>query len=245
MNSERKYLNSPITEAVFEARIVPGVPWDLAIPGLVYDKLKGTFPKRRQVKTVGATLTGGAVATVEFERLQFLQEDELSLVVVSKDLIGVSRLRPYPGWENFRPMAADTFRAYSEITKPVSFQRLGLRYVNQMNFKEKRVALEDFFEFYPFVGKGLPQDHGSFVAGIELPFNDKRDGLRLQLSINPVPPPGSMVSIVLDLDYFLADPTTVGLDDLESWLDQAHSALGETFEGCLKDKMRRRFEEVN
>jgi len=244
MSSERKYKNSPIGEAVCELRIIPGSPWDLAVPGLVYERLKKTFPKRRQVKTVGATLTGGAVTTVEVERLQFMQEDEKALVVIGKDVLAVSRLNPYPGWETYRPMILDAFTAYKEITNPTSFQRLGLRYVNQVNFKEDRIQLEDFFEFYPFVGKLLPQDHGTFIVGIELPFTGGRDNLRLQLATNPAAP-GSKLSLTLDLDYFLMDPTNVGLSDLEKWLEQAHSALAETFEGCLKDSLRKRFQEMD
>jgi len=242
MSSEKKYKNSPISEAVCELRIISGLPWDLAVPGLVYERLKKTFPKRRQVKTLGATLTGGAVTTVEVERLQFLQEDEKALVVIGKDVLAVSRLNPYPGWETYRPMIVDAFAAYREITNPTSFQRLGLRYVNQVNFKESRVRLEDFFEFYPFVGKLLPQDHGTFIVGIDLPFSGGRDILRLQLATNAAAPGSSELSLTLDLDYFLVDPSNVGLNDLEKWLEQAHSTLAKTFEGCLKDSLRKRFQ---
>ena len=238
----RKYESSPIGEAVCELRIAPGTPWDLTVPGLVYQRLKETFPKRRQVKTVGAALTGGAVTTIEMERVQFMQEDERALISISKDSLAVSRLKPYTGWETFRPLILDAFMSYREVTNPTGFQRLGLRYINQINFKESRILLDDFFEFYPFVGKQLPQNHGTFIVGIELPFNDGRDNLRLQLSTNSALP-GSGLSLTLDLDYILMDPTNVDLSNLESWLEQGHSRLAETFEGCLKDSLRRRFHE--
>jgi len=136
----------------------------------------------------------------------------------------------------------DSFRAYGEITNPTAFQRLGLRYINQINFKEERILLEDFFEFYPFVGKQLPQDHGTFVVGIDLPFANRGDNLRLQLATSPLAP-GFKLSLSLDLDYFRSDPSKVAPSELENWLEQAHSSLEETFEGCLKDKLRKRFEE--
>jgi len=237
MPAEKKYNNPPISEAVCEFRIVPGTPWDLAVPGLIYDQLKGSFPKRRQVKTVEATLIGGAVRMQESERLQFLQEDECSLIGVGKDILSVSRLKPYRGWEAFRPIIFDAFEAYKEITRPIGFQRLGLRYINQINFKQERLKLEDFFDFYPYVGKQLPQDHGAFVAGIQLAYEDGRDALRLQLA-NSEAPPGFRLSLTLDLDYFLLDSAKVAVLELESWLDTAHSRLGETFEGCLKDSAR-------
>jgi hypothetical protein len=36
MRSDKKYSNPPISEAVCEIRIVPGTPWDLAVPGMIY-----------------------------------------------------------------------------------------------------------------------------------------------------------------------------------------------------------------
>jgi uncharacterized protein (TIGR04255 family) len=130
----KKYKNSPITEAVCELRIVPESPWDMAVPGLVYARLKNTFPKRRQAKNIAATMTGGAITTFEVERPQFLREDEKALVVVSKDVFAVSSLKPYMKWEAFRPLILESFKAYSEITNPIAFQRLGLRYINQIDF---------------------------------------------------------------------------------------------------------------
>lgn len=241
MNSE-KYKKSPIKEAVCELRIVPGSPWDLAVPGLVYESLKSTFPKRRQAKTIAATVTGGAVTTLEMERIQFLRDDEKALVSISRDIFAVSSLTPYLEWENYRPLILDSFRAYGEITNPIGFQRLGLRYINQIDFKQDRLLLEDYFDFYPFVGKQLPQDHGTFVSGIELPFAGGRDNLRLQLA-TASPAPEHKLSISLDLDYFLLDPVKVGLADLENWLEEAHARLSETFEGCIKDTLRKRFKD--
>jgi hypothetical protein len=45
-------------------------------------------------------MTGGAIATVEVERPQFLREDEKALVTVSKDVFAVSSPTPYMGWQD-------------------------------------------------------------------------------------------------------------------------------------------------
>ncbi len=243
MNSERKYKNPPIGEAVCEIRIVPSSPWDLAVPGLVYDQLRASFPKRRQVKAVQATLMGGAVRTEESERLQLLQADEKTLVTVAKDTISISRLKPYLGWETFRPVILDAFKTYGEITSPTGFQRIGLRYINQLNFKEDTLPLEDFFEFYPFVGKQLPQIHTVFFVGIQVPYHEGRDALRLQLATADAPD-GFRLSFNLDLDYFLVDSAKVPVPALREWLEEAHFQLAAIFEGCLKDAMRARLQEA-
>jgi uncharacterized protein (TIGR04255 family) len=243
--AKRKYKNPPITEAVCEFKVVPTVAWDLTIPGRVYERLSARFPKTRQAKAVQATIgAGGAVATVELERLQCLQQDEKALISISKDAFGVSRLVPYLGWDNFRPTIHYAYRTYADITKPTDFQRVGLRYINRIDFKQESIKLEDFFEFHPFVGNRLPQEHGSFITAIQYDFNDARDSLRLQLATANVPPEGFRMSLILDLDYFLAQPAKIEVTDLMDWLESAHTRLGEIFEGCISDKLRERFEVV-
>lgn len=37
---EIKYGNPPIVEVVAEFRFIPSEPWDLTVPGLVYDHLR-------------------------------------------------------------------------------------------------------------------------------------------------------------------------------------------------------------
>ena len=53
------------------------------------------------------------------------------------------------------------------------------------------------------------------------------------------------VQILLDLDYFLRIPSDIDFDNVLEWLEEAHTHVEETFEGCLKDVLRERFEEVN
>jgi len=44
----RKYANPSIVEAVCEFRLSPDTPWDLTVPGLVYEKVRSEFPHREQ-----------------------------------------------------------------------------------------------------------------------------------------------------------------------------------------------------
>ena len=44
----KKYRNPPLIEAVIEFRIMPDSPWDLTIHGLIYEKIKKTFPHKEQ-----------------------------------------------------------------------------------------------------------------------------------------------------------------------------------------------------
>lgn len=49
---EIKYGNPPIVEVVAEFRFVPTGPWALTVPGLVSDRLRGQFPRKRLLKVL-------------------------------------------------------------------------------------------------------------------------------------------------------------------------------------------------
>lgn len=53
-----------------------------------------------------------------------------------------------------------------------------------------------------------------------------------------------MLAVMLDLDYFLAKPGQVALDDLLEWVEAAHSRVEKVFEACITDRLRQMFEEV-
>lgn len=243
----RKYKNAPIIEALCEFQFSPTSPWDLAIPGLVYEKIQRDFPKRRQVKhldvDVSAKSEGVEQEVRTTDRIQFLRHDEKALIQVSQNLLAVNHLRPYPTWEGFLPLIRKGFDAYYEVAKPVSIQRIGLRYINRIELPGPKVKLEDYLAFYAFLGPDLPQDHGPFIVGVDIPYENERDGLRLQMSSANSQKPG-MLAILLDLDYSLRRPASIGFDATFGWIEIAHSRVEEVFEGCVTDTLRRQFDEV-
>jgi uncharacterized protein (TIGR04255 family) len=243
----RRYRNPPIIEALCEFRFEPSVPWDLAIPGLIYEKVRGDFPKRRQAKAIEVNVAAGPGGVeqrlVTTDRIHFLREDEKALIQVDRDLLVVNRLRPYPTWQDFLPLIRQGFDAYLEIAKPKGVQRIGLRYINRIEIPSRRIKLEDYFEFHPFVGPKLPQDLGSFIVGVQIPYEDSRDTLRLQLANATVETP-DMVAVMLDLDYFLVQRGQVSLDAVFEWAETAHDCVEGVFEACITDRLREIFEEV-
>jgi len=243
----RRYKNPPIVEALCEFRFDPGSPWDLAIPGLVYEKVRNEFGKRRLVKAFEASISGGPEGIEQqmrtTDRMQFLREDEKALIQVDRNLLAVNHLKPYPTWQEFLPLIQQGFTAYREVASPKGAQRIGLRYINRIEFPGQRIELEDYLEFRPFVGPNLPQDFGPFIVGIQVPYEDSRDILRLQLASAAAQTP-DIVAVMLDLDYFLAQPGQVALDNVFEWVEVAHGHVEKAFEACITERLRGMFEEV-
>lgn len=242
----RKYENPPIVEALCEFQFEPVPTWDLAMPGLIYDKVRDSFPKRRQVRGLEVALSttpkGVEQQVTTTGRVQFLREDEKAFVQVGPNLLAVNHLKPYPTWDNFLPLIQKGFEVYCEVVGPEAIHRIGLRYINRIEIPGERVELEDYFQFRPFVGGKLPQDFGPFIVGIQLPYEDSRDVLRIQLTSARVDTPDT-VAIMLDLDYFLDQPGQVPLDKVIDWVKVAHDRLEVVFEGCITDRLRQIFEE--
>jgi len=243
----KRYGNPPITEAVCEFRFEPRSAWDLAIPGLVFEQLKGQFPKRRSGKALEVTIKAGPAGIqqqlVQTDHLQFLREDETMLVEVGPHRLGVSHFKPYSNWESFLPIICQVLGAYRAVADPKGFARIGLRYKNRIDIAGDRVELEQYVDFYPFIGERLPQDFVTFLLGIEAPFEQGRDVLRLQITTAADRKPEA-IPILIDLDYFLGRSGGVALGDEVDWLNQAHDRIEAAFEGCIKEALRRQFEEV-
>jgi len=244
----RRYENSPIVEALCEFQFEPGRPWDLTIPGLVYEKIRDEFPKKRQAKQVQVELSatvdeGIAQKVATSDRMQFLREDEKALVQVGPNLLVINHLKPYPTWDKFLPLIKKGVEVYRGVVDAEGMRRIGLRYINRIEIPGQRIELKDYFDFRPFVGSKLPQDFGPFIVGIQVSYEDSRDVLRVQLASARVDIPDT-IAIMLDLDYFLAQPGQVALDKVIDWVKVAHDRVEVAFEGCITDQLRHIFEEV-
>lgn len=243
----KKYQNPPIVEALCEFQFEPDSSWDLAIPGLVYEKLRDVFPKRRQSKGLALNILAGPEAVEQRVRttdlMQFLREDEKALVQVGPHLLTVNHLKPYSSWQEFSPLIKKGIEAYCAVAEPKGIHRIGLRYINYIEIPERSIKLENYFEFYPFTGPDLPKEHGLFIVGIQVPCEASRDILKIALtSANTQTPDTS--AIILDLDYFLAKPKEVAPDDVFKWMDVAHDRVEKAFEACITDRLRQAFVEA-
>jgi uncharacterized protein (TIGR04255 family) len=240
----RRYKNPPVVEALCEFRFDPDSPWDLTMPGLIYEKVRDTFPKRHQVKVVDVGTTPETLGQVRAtDRVQFLDKDGKALIQISPHFLAVNHLEPYPSWEEFLPLIESGLEAYRDVADPRDIHRVGLRYINRIEFAEQRIDLQDYFEFYPFVGPNLPQLFGPFIVGIQVAYDDW-DILKLTQTMPPPTETPDTITLILDLDYFLAKPGEVVLNNVLEWVNVAHDRIEEAFEACITNRLRQKFEEV-
>jgi len=242
----RKYKNPPVIEVVCDFRLTPETRWDLTVPGLLYEKLKVSFPHKEQRVLQEVELTQGPEGLQQHirtrERMLFFTEDRKMIVQVGTGLLVINVLKPYPHWEGFRPRIEMAWKSLQETIDVQGLERIGLRYINHIELPSQSAGLAEYFEFYPSVGQRLPQQVASFLAAVEFSFADGRDHCRVQFT--SIPASGDKSSFMLDIDYFLARPRAVEVADTLAWVEEAHSRVEEVFEGCITDSLRKMFQEV-
>jgi uncharacterized protein (TIGR04255 family) len=243
----RMYRKPPVSQVVCEFQFVGASAWDWTVLGLIYQKISDRFPEKRQEQGFQIRIAPGEQKVEQtlpstLTKMQFLNDSKSTMVQIGPDLLAVNIMTAYPGWESFRNLIQEQFGIYREIAHPVSFKRIGLRYINRFEFSQNRIETTDYFNYYPKLPPSLEQTHGPFSMQVLHTYDDERDTLNLRIGTEVPPTPN--VVIILDLDYVLMDVARVKLDEAESWIDQAHDRIESMFEACITDKARELFEVV-
>lgn len=230
-----------MAEALCEFRFAPESPWDWTIPGIFYSKVNDTYPKRKEQRAVSIRIDAdsGESARVEEEpearKLVFLADDEKTLVQIAPNLLAVNRLAPYLGWDQFKPEVIRLLGIYSEVARPNSIARIGVRYINRIMVLDGEVRLEGLFNVYP----QLPTNHQlrEFLARNELDYPEDNAVLVLIMGTDTR---GQEPAIMLDLD-FITQGQRVPLNRAEGLIELAHQRVEEMFEACITDRLRQVF----
>jgi uncharacterized protein (TIGR04255 family) len=244
----KRYRNPPIIEVLCEFQFDEGAPWDLTLIGLIYDKLKDSFPNKQQLQLdlaiATATQTIQQIGNVPMIPLvRFLDSDEKKLIQIGQNLLTVNHIKPYESWENFSPFIKKGLDTYYEIANPKGFRHVALKYFNRIEVPKSYADLESLFRFRPLIPSGLPQDIKAFLMGVNLPYEDAKDTLHIQVGTVNSDTPDMLVTI-LEITYLFANPGEIAFKDIVKVLNKAHKHIEDAFEFCLTDELKQTFGEV-
>lgn len=247
MGTNKKYKNPPIIEAVCEFRLTGETPWDLTVPGLVYERIRNDFPEKEQriVPEMRVTQSSQGIKQqmAQNERMMFLTKNRKMFVQVGTQLLAVNCLKPYPTWTDFKPKIEMAYDALANVVNIKGLERIGLRYINRIDIPESSINLRDYFGFRPYLSDSLPYPISDFIVGCVIPFIDGRDSCKIQLT-DAVSENKKSSAFVLDLDYFLAKPNLIETTNGLEWVEQGHQQIEILFEGIIKDRLREIFQEL-
>ncbi len=240
----KKYKNPPIVEALCEFQFEPSTSWDLVMPGLIYDELRDIFPGREPDRVLLQAPSSSGPRVQYSEAISFLSKDSKVSVLIGPNILSVNHLEPYSSWEDFVPLIKRGLNAYTNVVEPEQLQNVELRYINDLRVPKEPSELEHYLNLRPFVDSSLPQNFRSFITGIQVPYEDQRDSLKIEVQGSSEAESDS-VRLTLDLDYILLRTEEIDFEDVFDWLDVAHSRVEDAFEACVTDEMKRTFEEVS
>lgn len=249
MVERRKYRNPPIQEALCELQFASTVPdWDPTIPGRLYERVKDVYSgKPRQQMQAGIQL-GGDPTTPELRweagvpRIQFITPAEDRILAVGPNVISLSTLPPYDGWEDFRPRIEAALTAYQDIAQPEGIKRIGVRYINRIITKGDHLHLGELFTTPPQLPDELDASLSSFFTRWEAMYSDIP--VKLIQTFGSVQSEPGTAAFVLDLDVFRQWEEKEGLpvEEAMSQVDILRERERELFEASITDRAREMFD---
>lgn len=246
----RTYKSPHIEEAICELSFAPtpDVPdIDLTLPGNLQAKLgKELYPgPTRQV--VGRThmldQRGLQIAPPEVVRVQLPSKDERSIIAIGRDTLSVSRIRPYPGWDTFKPEIGKVLAAWPDVvSRPRICVRVGLRYINRLVATKGR-PVDHWLTDVPTSLEAADEDDNA-ISGTLVAINTQRQfeidqTTRVNVTLATLEPEApANAEYLIDID---ALAFTVPLDDADqimATIDRLHTIAGAVFESQITDHTR-------
>ena len=244
---EKKYKNPPIEEAVVEFRFAPGEEWNLTIPGKLHEhpSIKNKYQgKPRTQKFIDAALQSGADQTSNLAvregvgRIQLVDPEGRHVISLGMDVMSVNLLRPYNGWNDFRPQIEDALKAYFDVAKPTGVNRVGVRYINRIVIEGREVTLDTYFRYKPPSVQQFPKKMAGFFNRVEYVYED---AIKLLLTQATVDAPADCSAFLVDIDVIWEKETLKELPDIMRLVDDLHEREGEAFEAVITDAAREVF----
>ena len=105
------------------------------------------------------------------------REDGSALVQIGQNQLIINHRLPYPGWKGFASIIGRILETYLDLV-PSSFQRVGLRYINQISapFEREVVNIGSLITLDPPIPKQIERPLLNFYQRYEL-RHDEPDGI--------------------------------------------------------------------
>jgi uncharacterized protein (TIGR04255 family) len=207
MNNFEIFSNAPITEAILDikAKLPDGV--GLNIFDEFQENIKDHFGDRKTKHSFHAEFrfspgkdeTTPVVPKNKIEGYLFHSKNENKIVQARLDGFTFNKFKPYEDWNKFHGEARNLWELYSKIVKPISIDRIALRYINRI---EIPLPFDDFREYIlttPQIAPGLPQALSHFLMRIEIP-NDKIGAIAIITQTMQKSTESQKLPLIFDID---------------------------------------------
>ena len=237
------YKRPPIKEALIDIKVE--LPLDVRFEDLRAVKQYLSEYPHEETRNLGqATIQFGPVLQTDAQQkpwaLVFRNRTNNQVLQVRLDGFSFSRLEPYEDWEHLRDEAKRLWVVYRDLVRPTKISRVAVRYVNQLDLVGERVEPEEYLNVFPQVPTELPpklRDFGPFLLSLRMHQPDLKGTMAINQGSTPPKSP-DIVSIVLDLDLYVENPSAQTEQELWVFLEKLRERKNLYFEACITDKTR-------
>lgn len=244
------YSQAPLIETVCQLRFPPILSINVKDPADFQEAVRRDFPRySARSENLPPKIVNPGTPQQHLEQQQpirnhqFLSEDNLWKINLTRDFIALSTLR-YTSWQEFAQRLDKVLATFIQAYEPSGFDRVGLRYVNA--FSRKRLGLEgklwrDLLE-PPFLGPLDEEDIVEALTGkcsVDLETKLPTDGNRMRMHAGPGLLGGGKqdpeVKFILDGDFSHAGHITA--DKIPQTLETLHRHAVELFLGSMTNTL--------
>ncbi len=237
------YKNPPIEEALVEIRFEPANS-DPTLSGKVHEQpdiktfYNGT-PKRALLQTIQAG-PGRLPALALQELVHLPNADGTRLLILGPNVLSISVLRPYDGWEKFRPRVEAAWNALVAVAGPKTATRIGIRYINKIVVPVMEIELGKYLRFGLTVPNGIDGHLEGFLDRAEFVHGD---GVKVLLNHQSVQDAAGKSGFLIDIDVIAENLAGDTIQAVMAKVDDLHAREGKVFESLITDDSRRLFDE--
>lgn len=232
---------APIIEAVIGVTARAEVAWNESdIPAQFkqrlpeYPNIQSQYRVRQELKFSPDTKPEQSAPEKNWLGLRCESEDKLHIGQFNRDGFVFSRLRPYQKWEQFYQEGLRLWGLYSEVAKPSDIQRIGLRFINRIEFPVEEVNLGDYLENPPETPRGMDIPFDAFMHHNTLSVPGQPYGINVIQTVQPAQGTEPW-GVILDIDVFTKEHN-INRNSLEDHLIKMRWLKNKTFFGSITSK---------
>ncbi len=233
---------APIVEAVIGVTARAESAWEESAVSEQFKQRLPEYPSvqshreiRHEIKVTADAQPEQAVHDMGWRGLRCESADKLHIAQFNRDGFSFSRLKPYQSWERFYQEGMRLWGLYNEIAQPSEIQRIGLRFINRIEFSQDEVKLEDFLENPPKTPRGMEVPFEGFLHHNTLAIPGYPYGINVIQTVQPSQGAGAAWGVILDIDVFTTEPL-VNQDLIGQHLTKMRWLKNKVFFGSITTK---------
>lgn len=235
----QKYIRPPVVEAVIEVTF--STPTQAEDRERLRAKVARQFPISEELIDVEfqfkAEVGGKAEVRQSANGFKLTSGDATQIVQITKNTFSLSQLAPYEGWDAFMAAFEAAYRPAKKIFGSKSITRVGMRYINRIDVKEKNAYLT---EKYLNVTLTMPNSIApsvNYSVIYETMIGERPSTLRVT-SGSAESPLLDHTALVLDIDVVAAVDLPKFDGDIWAVLDELRRHKNDVFEMTITENTR-------